>query len=147
MFDDSSITNQAVDNVSVAIESGDHLPIKVEDTVPAAASETCIQLPVKPVDTLSPPSETSKRLPVKAVNTVSATCEIDRKPTRDFASGEIHGTPLACPPLQTKLPQPVESLHHQRRKPCFGWISDDDDDDDDEEEKPIELPPAPLFLK
>ncbi|XP_019427456.1 PREDICTED: uncharacterized protein LOC109335744 [Lupinus angustifolius] len=122
-FVDSSLSNQAIETVS-------------------ATSETCIQLPIKPLDTLSPASETSKQSPIKAVNPASATCGTDCKPNETFAMDEIHGTPLACSSLQTKLPQPAERLCHQRRRPCFGWISDDEED-----EEPIELPPAPLCLK
>ncbi|OIV90825.1 hypothetical protein TanjilG_15558 [Lupinus angustifolius] len=148
-FVDSSLSNQAIETVS-------------------ATSETCIQLPIKPLDTLSPASETSKQSPIKAVNPASATCgtgtklssspsitsikfetkvdciikHIYCKPNETFAMDEIHGTPLACSSLQTKLPQPAERLCHQRRRPCFGWISDDEED-----EEPIELPPAPLCLK
>ncbi|KAF1879300.1 hypothetical protein Lal_00047974 [Lupinus albus] len=122
-FVDSSLGNQVIDTVS-------------------ATSETCIQLPIKPVDTLSSASETSKQSPIKAVNPVSATSGSDCKPDKTFAMGEIHGTPLACSSLQTKLPQPAERLCPQRRRPCFGWISDDEED-----EEPIQLPPAPLCLK
>ncbi|CAL0300058.1 unnamed protein product [Lupinus luteus] len=122
-FVDSSLSNQAIDTVS-------------------ATSETCIKHPIKPVDTLSPAGETSKQSPIKAVNPASASCESDCKPNETIAMGEIHRTPLACSSLQTKLPQPAERLQHERRRPCFGWISDDEED-----EGPIELPPDPLYLK
>ncbi|MCH94445.1 hypothetical protein A2U01_0015405, partial [Trifolium medium] len=91
--DDAPLANQALDTISAASETGNQLPMAVDNAT--ATSKAVIELPIKPVDTSAATSQPVKQLsimavdtatatsktvnelPLKAVDTVSATMEID----------------------------------------------------------------------
>ncbi|GAU21412.1 hypothetical protein TSUD_32430 [Trifolium subterraneum] len=150
--DDASLANQALDTISAASETGNELPIAVDNAT--ATSKAVIELPAKPVDTSAATSQpinqlsimavdaataTSKtvnELPLKAVDTASAIMEIDNQVPIKVIMDTVSADNEYEPP-QTKSSQPIGKLCHKRRRPCHGWISSDDDEE--EEEDLIEL--------
>lgn len=68
--DDAPSTNQAIDTISAASETGTQLPIKAVDTT-SATSRTVDELPIKPVDPSSATSELNNQVPIKEADNES----------------------------------------------------------------------------
>ncbi|KAI5398409.1 uncharacterized protein LOC127093418 isoform X2 [Lathyrus oleraceus] len=87
--DDAPITNQAVDTISAASETGNYLPIAVDTTT--GTSKAVIGLPIT-VDTSAAPSRPSNQLFIMAVDTATATSKtVNRIPIKpDNTSATKH---------------------------------------------------------
>ncbi|KAK7356014.1 hypothetical protein VNO80_15280 [Phaseolus coccineus] len=134
--DDTPLTNQVMDTVSVAGETGSPLPIKNVDTVSTTSGiGSAFSLKYVGISSVNRGSanellvKAESETPIKAI-TISAEKNSACQPAGNLAWRENHGP---------KSPQLVTRLNHKRRRPCYGWISSDEED----EENIIELIPSP----